>query len=315
MRRSHATSALFAILLVAAGSAAAQPPSGPPEQVERRTARLSNGALARLVTRSTPDERTSGATLAFDEAAPTRLIEGGTAAAIERGERVTIVAYESSDRARPFRYRVVRAEGDDESIGDEQHLARPGSRARDIPFAVAIAPIPDRGFAIFYEELQSDDPSAARTYLFLLDRDGAPIGEGHEIQVPWPIAAAAWNGRGFHLALIYPGGGAGVRLSMVSLTTEGSPEQHPDWSSTAGFVSDVHLVVSGGHVLAHYHGGSGGDRWLESDVTAIRSWGSEPPQARDHGAIDLDTTLVVGDAGRVEALPLREARGRSTSRR
>lgn len=303
---------------VTTSSVFAQPPQGPPDQVERRSAVLASGEVARLVVRWTPDDATSGAAVAIGEAAPTLLVRGASAGAVERGERVAIVAYETADRTAPFRYRVIRRNGASDELGPEQRLPRPGSRTDDFPFAVSIAPIPGRGFALFYEEVQSDDPSAARTYLYFLDLDGTVVGDGREIGVPWPIAASVWNGRGFHLALLYPGGGGGMRLSMVSLTPEGTPEQHPDWASSAGYVADVHLVVAAERIVAHYHGGGAGDRWLESDVTAIRSWGSDPPRATDHGPVDLDVSFAVGLDGRIVRVPSRatdEAIFASRSRR
>lgn len=298
--------AVLAVLAVPAPPVLAQPPEGPPVRVERRTAVLEGGALARAVTRWGVDEETSGASLTIGEAAPTILARGTSAVALERGERVALVAYETFGRGSPFHVRVIRRENGHDVLGDERALARPGGRSLDSPFAVAVAPIPERGFAVFFEELQSDDPSAARTYLFLFDRDGAPLDAGHEVPIPWPIGAAAWNGGGYHLALLYPGDGNGMRLSMVSLTTDGHPQQHPDWSSGAGYIGDVHLVVRDAHLVAHYRGGQGGDRWLEGDVTAIRSWGSDPPRARDHGAFDLDATLVVEADGSVRRVEPRD---------
>jgi hypothetical protein len=139
----------------------------------------------------------------------------------------------------------------------------------------------------------TDDPSAAHTYLVELDADGAPNGPAKEVPVPWSLAAAAHNGNGYHLALIYPGDNGGMRLSMVSLSDAHQPQQHPDWASAAGFITDVHLVVDGAKIRAFYRGGKAGDRMLESDVTQIRQWGSEPPKAKDHGAITSKHALAV----------------------
>jgi hypothetical protein len=263
---------------------------------------LESGTLARVVTRWTPDAMTSGASIAIGDAPPTLLVRGASAAAIERGEHVAIVAYETYEDATPFRFRVVSSG----ALGAEQTFARPGTRRGDVPFAVAIAPIAGRGFALFYEEVQSDDPSAARTYLFQLDLDGHALDAGVEIQVPWPIAAAAWNGHGYHLALIYPGGGQGMRLSMVSLSPEGLPEQHPDWSSAAGLVGDVHLVVVGAEIHAHYRGGSGGEHWMETDVTAIGGWGSDRRHATDHGHLEAGVSFAVDAAGHAQRVPSRD---------
>ncbi len=294
------------VLVLPLAPVRAQPPSSPPVHVERRSVELAGGAVARLATRWTTDGASSGASLAVGDAAPVVLVRGASAASIERGERVAVVAYEAYDGGPPFRLRAVRHDGGADVLGVERTLARPGARQGDIPFAVAIAPVPGRGFAVFFEEVQSDDPSAARTYLFMLGLDGEPTDSGREIAVPWPLAAAAWNGHGFHLALLYPGGSDGMRLSMVSTTPEGNPEQHPDWSSAAGFVADVHLVTVGAAIHAHYRGGPGGARWYETDVTVIEAWGSDRRHASDHGAIDPDATLVVDAAGHVRRIAARD---------
>jgi hypothetical protein len=297
---------LSSIFLLHALPSEAQPPPGPPEHVERRSSELEGGAMARLVTRWTADAIASGASLTLGDAAPTLLVRGASAAAIERGEHVAVVAYEAFDGGPPFCLRVIRREAGRDVLSEERGFARPGSRTGDVPFAVAIAPIPGRGFAVFFEEVQGDDPSGARTYLFHLDLEGQPMDAGVEIPVPWPIAAAAWNGHGFHLALLYPGGTGGMRLSMVSLSPEGMNQQHPDWSSAPGFVADVHLVVLGDHVHAHYRGGRGGEHWLETDVTAIAGWGTDTRHATDHGRLEPDTTLSVDAEGRVGRVSARD---------
>lgn len=291
---------LFAALVPA--PARAQPPEGPPTHVDRRVVPLEGGSTARLVATWAPTEEASSLELSLGEAAPVAIVRGGAPGAIEIGGGVLLVAYEVGGSDRPFRARIARRQGAAYVLGEPRELARPGARTGDYPFAVAIAPLPE-GFAVFFEEVQSDDPSAARTYLFRFDREGVPLDAGHEIPVPWPVAAAAWNGHGFHLALTYPGGGGGMRLSMVTLTAEGQPQQHPDWSSAAGFVADVHLVVAGDHVRAFYRGGSGGDRLLESDVTAVRGWGSEPPRARDHGALAGDAAISIAADGQPTRIP------------
>lgn len=307
MSRLRLAVGLLALLATLPVGARAQPPPGPPVHVERRSVTLEGGAIARVATRWTPDASTSGTSLALGDAAPTVLVRGASAAAIERGERVAVVAYETYDAGAPFRLRVLRhdAAGHD-VLFEETTLARPGTRDGDIPFSVAIAPIAARGFAVFFEEVQADDPTATRTYLFQLDLEGHARDAGREIAIPWPIAAAAWNGHGYHLALLYPGGGGGMRLSMVSLTPEGTNEQHPDWSSAAGFVGDVHLVVTGTEIHAHYRGGSGGEHWVEADVTAIGGWGNDGRHAIDHGALASDATLAVDAAGHVTRAPARD---------
>lgn len=277
-------------ILTGASSALAQPGA----QVEARAARIGNQTV-RVETRWEQDGDGSGK-LFTGRGRPTTLYRGGGGAAtIATGHGAWLVAYEIDAARNPFRARVVKRQGERLTIGDEVSFARPGNR-HDLPFAVVAAATPD-GFAIFFQEVQEDDPSAAHTYLAQVDDDGARRGEVREVAIPWTLAAAIWNGQGFHLALIYPGSQTGMRLSMVSTTPEGGPQQHPDWASAAGMVSDVHLAKSGDRILAFYRGGGGG-RIFESDVTQVRTWGSEPPEARRHGAVGPQEMIVLRRDGR-----------------
>jgi hypothetical protein len=275
---------------------------GPPAQVDARAAAIGDRTVS-VLTRWEADGSGSGRLL-VDGRPPTTLYDGGGGAAtVATGHGVWLVAYEVDAAREPFRARVVRRDGDGVTIGDEQRLSRPGGR-HDLPFAVAATSTPD-GFSVFFQEIQEDDPSAARTYLARLDRSGARTGALVEVPIPWSLAGAIWNGAGYHLALIYPGAMNGMRLSMVSTTPEAQPQQHPDWASAAGFVTDVHLAKSGTRILAFYRGGSG-DRIFESDVTQIRGWGSEPPSATRHGAIGEGEAIVVRrDGERVRAQSVR----------
>lgn len=223
---------------------------------------------------------------------PVTLHEGGAAGTVAVGHGRVVVALAVDDAKEPFRVHVL--DGDDP--GKATKVARPTKR-HDQPFAVAATATPD-GFSIFFQEVQTDDPSAAHTYLVKLDKEGKVAGAAAEIQVPWSLGAAVWNGNGYHLALFYPGDANGMRLSMVSLSTAGQPQQHPDWASAAGYITDVHLVADGAKIRAFYRGGAGGDRLLESDVTAIRSWGSEPPKATDHGALPSGKVIAISAAGK-----------------
>ncbi len=282
--RTAAFSCLF-VLAFAPFGAAAQP-----AQVEARAASV-GGRTARVVTRWNADGSGSGQLLVGEHA--TRLYQGGGGAAtVTAGHGLLLVAYEIDAERQPFRVRVLTREGERLHVGEERTLDRPGGR-RDYPFAVAATATPD-GFSVFYQEVQGDDPSAAHTYLARFDREGARVGRPTEVPIPWSLADAIWNGAGYHLALIYPGAMNGMRLSMVSTTAEGQPQQHPDWASAAGMVTDVHLVKAGERILAFYRGGGGGGIF-ESDVTRIGNWGQEPPQARRHGAIGEGEVILVAN--------------------
>lgn len=205
---------------------------------------------------------------------------------LDSGHGKTVVAYASGDAKAPFCVQTVGGEG--------SCMPRPGTRA-DVPFAIAMTNTPT-GFTVFFQDVEAANANEAHTYLVELDKDGTPSTKPREVAIPWALADAAWNGKGYHLALSYTGDARGSRLSMVSTTKDGVPEQHPDWASAAGLVADVHLVASGGSVRAYYRGGMG-ERLLESNVTKIRGWGSEPPKAKDHGALASTHAIAITAKG------------------
>lgn len=279
----------IAALAVALTSAIGTPAFAQSMRPDVDAAYAPKGDLVRLVTSW---GRKAKATLHVGKAKARTLHEGEVSGCVAAGHGRVVVALAIDDASKPFRVRVIS----DGEVGEPISLARPSNRY-DLPFAVAATPTPD-GFAVFFQEVQSDDPSAAHTYLVALDETGTPRGAATEIAVPWSLAAAAWNGAGYHLALYYPGDQRGMRLSMVSLTAAGQPQQHPDWASAPGYIADVHLLAGGGKIRAFYRGGPSGDRLLESDVTAIRSWGSEPPKARDHGALAAHKAIALSLEGK-----------------
>jgi len=292
----------LACTLSVTAPAAAQP--GPPsERVTARAVPLGDGVV-RVVSRWGMDSGSARLTVPHGHAV--ELYDGMGAATLVAGHDAVLVAYGVDEARTPFRYRLVRREGDTVRVGDAVEMHRPGSR-RDLPFAVVATPTED-GFSIFYQEIQEDDPSAAHTYLLHVGADGRPAGQAQEVRVPWSLAAAVDNGHGFHLALIYPGDARGMRLSMVSFSPAGQPQQHPDWSSRPGMIDDVHLVRNGGTIKVFYRGGDGGDRLLERDVTRIGSWGHNPPAARDHGRLRQSQAILIRmrhDVAVAERVPVR----------
>jgi hypothetical protein len=220
------------------------------------------------------------------------LHEREAAGSLAVGHGRVVIALSVEDETHPFRVHVMSGADPGKAV----KIARPTKRG-DIPFAVAATATPD-GFALFFQEVQTDDPSAAHTYLVLLDAEGKPKGAASEIPVPWSLGAAIWNGAGYHLALFYPGDQSGMRLSMVSITASGQPQQHPDWASKAGFITDVHLIAREGKISAFYRGGKSGDRLVESDVTAIGAWGAEPARVKDHGALPQGKVITLASDGK-----------------
>lgn len=233
--------------------------------------------------------KSPGLTLTVGKGKPEKLFKGEGIGTVKVGHEKIVIAYAVDDPQTAFRVHVVG--------GEDFTIKRPTKRG-DVPYAVAMASTPT-GFMVLFQDIEATNTNEAHTYLVELDDDGKPTADAskaaREVPIPWALGDAAWNGAGYHLALYYAGGD-GVRLSMVSMTKDGTPQQHPDWSSKAGLVSDVHLVTAGDKIRAFYRGGMG-DRLLESDVTKIRGWGGEPPKAKDHGAISAKQSIAINAKG------------------
>jgi len=252
-----------------------------------------NGDEIRLVTMI--GGKSAAATLQVGKAAATKLEVGDTVGAVEVAHGIMVAALSITDEKQPFRIYV----------GDKvTKLTRPAKRY-DLPFAMAMASTPS-GFTVFFQEIEPANTNEAHTYMVKLDKAGKPDGEPKEIAVPWWLGDAAWNGKGYHLALYYAGEQQGARLSMVSITEAGSPEQHPDWASAPGQLSDMNLVADGNKILAYYRGGVG-DRMHVTDVTTIGQWGGNAKAGKDLGALAADTAIAINAKGqpvRVKAAPV-----------
>jgi hypothetical protein len=247
-----------------------------------------------VVLAMTSGGKAPGVALTVGKGKPEKLFKGEAIGAVATGHDKIVVAYAVDDPKTAFRIHVVG--------GDDATLKRPGKRG-DLPYAVVMTSTPT-GFMVLFQDIEATNTNEAHTYMVELDEAGKPASDDvREVQIPWALGDAAWNGAGYHHALFYAGGD-GVRLSMVSITKDGTPQQHPDWSSKPGLVSDVHLVRDGDKIRAFYRGGMG-DRLLESDVTKIRGWGGDPPKAKDHGALGAKQTIAVSAKGVPTKLTLR----------
>jgi hypothetical protein len=251
-----------------------------------RAALASNGEAAKLVV--TTGGKKPGVVVQVGKAKQ-QLYEGEAVATIEAGHGRMLIAVSIPSKKQPFQ--IMTLEGT--KLSKPLALARPGKHD-NYPFAIAAAATPD-GFTVFFQEVETANPNEAHTYMVELDKTGAVTEEAKEIQVPWWLAAAAWNGNGYHLALFYAGEGNGTRLSMVSLTKDGAPEQHPDWASQPGMISDVHLVSSGNGIRAIYRGT--GSRMYETNVTKIGQWGQVANKPKDLGALGKDQAIAITGKG------------------
>jgi len=242
-----------------------------------------NGDEVRLITEIGGKKPT--ATLQIGKNAATKLFAGDSVGALETAHGKLVVALAITHSTAPFRIFVD---------GKETKLNRPGKRY-DLPFAMAMTSTPT-GFTVFFQEIEPQNTNEAHTYMAKLDKAGKPDGELKEVQVPWWIGDAAWNGKGYQMALYYAGEQQGARLSMVSLTADGTPEQHPDWASQPGQLSDMNLVSDDKKILAYYRGGAG-DRLMVTDVTTIGQWGGAPKAGKDLGALDGNSAIAINSKG------------------
>jgi len=235
---------------------------------------------------------TIGATLRIGKGEAKTLAKADSVGAVEVAHGKVVVALATME-TKPFRIHA----------GEKSYeVARPNKTA-SMPFAMGMTSTPT-GFTVFFQEVEVGNPNEAHTYMLLLDKEGKPDGAAKEVAVPWWLADAQWNGKGYHLALYYAGEMRGSRLSMVSLSEAGAPEQHPDWASQPGQLSDMHLVADGGKILAYYRGGVG-DKLYVTDVTKIGQWAQTPQAAKDLGALDATASIAINDKGqpvRVKAL-------------
>ncbi|MCB9657484.1 MAG: hypothetical protein H6726_07515 [Sandaracinaceae bacterium] len=268
-------------------------PEPPPVMRMRRAVDLGAGRVARVRTEIPMQGPGAGAWLELPDDVVVPLHEGSpTVATATTGHGSLLVAFASERLEGSPRFAVRRAELGEGAprVEEARPITRP-SAPLGSAFGVAATTTPE-GFTVFFQELDARDQSLARTFMARVGPDGVPRGATVEVPVPWGIAAAAWNGAGYHLALNYPAGN-GVRLSMVSLTPEGSPQQHPDWASAAGVVMDVHLATEAGRVMAYFRGGPTGEDLLAADVTQIGQWGREPPAPRRVSRLEWDQLIVV----------------------
>jgi hypothetical protein len=279
----HAWTACLAIALSLAPAVAAAQGA----ETTARAAITANGDTVQLL--MTSGGKAPGLALTVGKGKPEKLFKGEAIGTVKAAHDKIVVAYAVDDPKTAFRIHVVG--------GEDTVMKRPNKRG-DLPYAVVMASTPT-GFMVLFQDIEATNTNEAHTYMVELDEDGKPSGDAdkapREVQIPWALGDAAWNGSGYHLALFYAGGD-GVRLSMVAMTRDGVPQGHPDWASKSGLVSDVHLVTDGDKIRAFYRGGMG-DRLLESDVTKIRNWGSEPPKAKDHGALGAKQTIAISAKG------------------
>ncbi|HUS30889.1 MAG TPA: hypothetical protein VMZ53_20400 [Kofleriaceae bacterium] len=199
----------------------------------------------------------------------------------------TLIALEVDDAKEPFRIALF----DGKKLTKVQRFARPAKQS-NFPFAIAATRTPE-GFTVFFQEVETANPNEAHTFMLAVQKDGT-AGELKEVQIPWALADAIWNGNGYHLALYYTGEMRGARLSMVSTSADGQPQGHPDWATQPGAISDLHLVETDGKIRAIYRNV---DHMYSTDVTKIGQWGQVTAKTSDLGALPTTSLIAITAKG------------------
>jgi hypothetical protein len=190
----------------------------------------------------------------------------------------------------------------DGRIGEMKRIdLRPAGGPAYAPTTIIACDDHEGGFSVMWQELNGAGLSAdARTSLGRVAPDGRVVAQPAVVPVPWAIAGIVRRGpaAGYHLALFYDGEGPGrTRVSPVTLSVDGNPEQHPWWATEAAAIEDVQLVLVGGAVNLWYRGGQNGDEVAMRDITAVGQWGSDPGQPRSLGRIPRNDEMLVERGG------------------
>ena len=288
---------LVAVISGAAVQAGAQPPP-PMGAREWNHVRFAGESEVRVRTAWEAGGGSAKVTLSVPGRAPVELHDGAQVftAVATRGSVVFAAVTELSPGGE-LSLSTVDLAGD----GRRRELTArfPGGRTL-IPSTVIATPDAD-GFTVLWQALAANDLRGATTVMMRVRADGSWIDRPREVAVPWALADIAWNGRGYHLALYFDGQGPSeTRLSMVTLSADGAPEQHPWWASQPGLVDEVQLVRAGDRIVAVYRGGREGTELRRRDVTDVGQWGGNVAPGATEGRITrAEEYVAVERAGRV----------------
>lgn len=290
--------ASIAVLSFVAPALAQPSPLGPTREVRA----LDSGLVTVTTTwRESEGQRSARVTASLLGGSEVALHDGATVrtAIAAAGDTLLVVAYHGGPRAFA---RAVLAHVREGALvtGPSVELARDlaAGRASLRPASAVVASTPE-GFTVLLQEQDTRDPSAdVVTTMTRIARDGSMIEAPRQVAIPWALGALAWDGRGYHLAVLWGGWGTehagSARVCLVTLSPAGAPEQHPWWASEFDALSDVQLVqrAGGGAMLVVWRRGDG-RRIAMHASTAVAGWSVEPPPAIDVARIAPNAPFVV----------------------
>lgn len=187
--------------------------------------------------------------------------------------------------------------GADGAPGQPRVIVAPRQAQAGYRPAAVVACADPQGFTVLWQEQRLDAQGGrpdARSYLARLDPKGNWLVKPKTVAVPWALGAIVHNGKGYHLALYFDGGGAAhTRLCGVTLSAAGQPEQHPWWASAQLAIDEVQLVRLGGSIQAFFRGGSSGSELWSTELTTPGQWGAEPGAATSRGTVGAAEEFTV----------------------
>ena len=137
------------------------------------------------------------------------------------------------------------------------------------------------GFTLLWQE-QSTGGGAAQGTIARVKADGTILKKPTSVGMIWSLGALVDDGRGYTLAVRYDGQAPDqTRIAFVTLTYDGTPEQHPWWGARPAMVGEIQMVMIKGVATAVYRAGDATPSILAIGADKVKGqWGKEAEPSR-----------------------------------
>jgi hypothetical protein len=132
------------------------------------------------------------------------------------------------------------------------------------------------GFTFLWQE-QGTGGGAAQGTIARVKADGTIVKKPTSVGMIWSLGAIVDDGRGYTLAVRYDGQAPDqTRIAFVTLTYDGTPEQHPWWGARPAMVGEIQMVMVKGVATAVYRAGDATQSILAAPADKVKGqWGKE----------------------------------------
>ena len=146
------------------------------------------------------------------------------------------------------------------------------------------------GFTLLWQE-QAAGGGAAQGTIARVKADGTILKKPTSVGMIWSLGAIVDDGRGYTLAVRYDGQAPDqTRIAFVTLTYEGTPEQHPWWGARPTMVGEIQMTMVKGVATAVYRAGDATQSILAIGADKVKGqWGKEAEASK------VLTTTKAGD--------------------